>query len=997
MNIQFSQFKKLNSFLETFCPPLEVEKNELTKSSSEKLIRSLVYIIDALIKAENLHKKRNLILPGGRSFFSGDVVEVMTNINLYLYKFDTKVLNFTRTERQTFIFILENVIDYFKNTGMYANQKDKRNLFLDYRFWIENFFKIVDQKLSGGFNAAKKVNLKNFFNTDDSAKSQLIFSTATTSFSVSPFVINKSSQYLFLAGITDSGLIYKNIGYEKEILVKSKQYDAQVFEFLFSNFDFNRAALLKTRVKADVENLVDTFDLIRKSCDYHRDSRFKESYDLLKEIPFDRLNLPLIYLLQIKNLVNINRVFEVKQLMQKFVLLYPYYVDAYEIMGDIYLKEQNFELALNFYEKVLMLTQNKRVAEKLKGVKENLAKIKGKPAQQQNEYFYDITDSMFHSDEEIILREKELRQMIEILMSNSRRNVILVGESGVGKTALVKLLARKILEGSVPVNLKEIRLKEINFVSLLTGSKYRGQFEEKTLKLLSEFKSQNAILVLEDMHLMMSSGVARGTSLDLVNIMKQFLRENTVQVIATTNYEEYKNTIEKDNALLGFFQKINVNELSMEETRLILNNLAKNVFAREKILVSGDIIENMVESAKRDVRGKKLPDAAVMIFERAVAKVKVKAYTEASAKFKVEEADVKEVLSDMLNLPESNVAVSIKNRLTGLKEELLKEIVGQDRCIERVAANIVTSKMNFDVKKNRPDGVFLFIGPTGVGKTETGLALSRALYGSTDYLIRIDMSEYMERFTYSRFVGAAPGYVGYMDPNQLTDKVRQNPYSIILLDEIEKADSQLLNIFLQVFDAGRLTDARGNVVDFSHTTIIMTSNIGTSLFSKIQMGYQSDLDGANVSHASLLKALKKYFSPEFLNRVDEIVIFEHLDREHIKKIINIQLIPTYQQFEKMDKELLIEDEVVDFIIDQGYSKEYGARHIARTLKKHILEKVAHCALEKEWEDAGRVVCSMHNGEVMVNLENLEGAGMDAEVETETSFDETKLIEEMNIK
>jgi ATP-dependent Clp protease ATP-binding subunit ClpA len=270
------------------------------------------------------------------------------------------------------------------------------------------------------------------------------------------------------------------------------------------------------------------------------------------------------------------------------------------------------------------------------------------------------------------------------------------------------------------------------------------------LKLLNEFKSQNAILVMEDMHLMMSSGVARGTSLDLVNIMKQFLRENTVQVIATTNYEEYKNTIEKDNALLGFFQKININELSLEETRLILNNLAKNVFAKEKILVSGDIIEHIVESARRDVRGKKLPDSAVMIFERTVAKVKVKAYTEASAKFKVELADVKEVLSDMLNLPESNVAVSLKNQLTGLKEGLLGEIVGQDRCIDRVAANIVTSKLDFDIKKNRPDGVFLFIGPTGVGKTETALALSKVLYGSTDYLVRIDMSEYMERFTYSR-------------------------------------------------------------------------------------------------------------------------------------------------------------------------------------------------------------------------------------------------------
>lgn len=990
MNIQFTQFKKLNTFLETFSPQLEVEKNELNKADSEKLIRSLVFIIDGLIKAENLYKKRNLILPNGRSFFSGDVVEVMTNINLYLYKFETRVLNFTRTERQTFIFILENVIDYFKNTTLYENLKDKRNLFLDYRFWIENFFKIIDQKLSGVLSTDKKMNLKNFFSSDETQKSQLLFSTGSASFSVSPFVITRGDQYLFLAGITENGLKYKNIGCEQELLIDDKHYEELVFEFLLSNFDFSRAQLLKERVKGgEIDALVEPFDLVWKACDYHRDRRFKESYDLLREISFDLLNLPLIYLLQIKNLVNVNRVFEVKQLMQKFVLLFPYYVDAYEIMGDIYLKEENLELALNFYEKVLMLTQNKRVAEKLKGVKDNLLKNKGKPVQQQSEYFYDITETVYQRDEEIILREKELRQMIEILMSNSRRNVLLVGESGVGKTALVKLLSRKILEGNVPSLLKEKRLKEINFVSLLTGSKYRGQFEEKALKLLQEFRSMNAILVLEDIHLMMSSGFARGTSLDLINILKQFLRENTVQVIATTDYEEYKNTIEKDNALLGFFQKVAVNELSMEDTRVILNNLSKSAFSRDKILVTGDILDLMVESAKRDVREKKLPDSAVMLFERAIAKVKVKTFSEELPRFKVEQADVAEVLSDMLNLPESNVAVSLKERLSGLKEALLGQIVGQDQCVERVMATIVTAKLNFDIKKNRPDGVFLFIGPTGVGKTETAIALAKALYGSTDYLIRIDMSEYMERFTYSRFVGAAPGYVGYMDPNQLTDRVRQNPYSIILLDEVEKADAQLLNIFLQVFDAGRLTDARGNVVDFSHTTIIMTSNIGTSLFSKIQLGYQSDLESANVSHASLLKALKKYFSPEFLNRVDEIVIFDHLERDSIKKIIDIHLQDVYQQFEKMDKELIITDEVFDFIIATGYSKEYGARHIARTLRKYIMERIARCSLEKEWEDASQVVCSMINGEVSATITTMEHT----EIE---SLEEAKLIGEMNI-
>lgn len=987
MNIQFSQFKKLSALLSAVTPQLDVEKQELNKTNSDKLIRHLVFIIDALIKAENLHKKRNLILPEGRSYFTGNVVEAMANVNLYLYKFDTRVLNFTRTERQTFIFIIENVIDYFKNNTLYTDKGDKKNLFIDYRFWVENFFKMVDQKISGTISSSKKVNLKNFFTTDESVKNQLVFSNATTSFSVSPFVILKGNQYLFLTGVSEDALIYKDIEFEKEVLIKNKFTDTQVFEFLMANFDFERAMYIRERGNAEPPLLVEKFSLLQKAADYHKDRRFKESYDLLKDQTLERFNLPLMYLLQIKNLVNINRAFEVKQLMQKFVLLYPYYVDAYEIMGDIYLKEENYELALNFYEKVLMLTQNKRVAEKLKKVRDNLSKNKGKPAQQQNEYFYDITEGIFSSEEELILRDKEQRQMLEILLSRSRRNIILVGDSGVGKTALVKLLAHKIVSGNVPDSLKEKRLKEINFVSLLTGSKYRGQFEEKALKLLNEFKTQKAILVLEDMHLMMSIGAARGTSLDLINILKQFLRENTIQVIATTNYEEYKNTIEKDNALMGFFQRLNANEMSVEDTRIIVNNLAKNVFAREKILVPGDIVEDIVESAKRDVRDKKLPDAAVMLFERTVAKVKVKSQGEEVSRVKVEQADLVEVLSDILNLPETNIAVSLKSRLTALKEDLLTRIIGQDSCIDRIAANVITSKLNFDIKKNRPDGVFLFIGPTGVGKTESAIALSKALYGSEDYLIRIDMSEYMEKFTYSRFVGAAPGYVGYTDTNQLTDKVRQNPFSVVLLDEIEKADSQLLNIFLQVFDAGRLTDARGNVVDFSHATIIMTSNIGTSLFSRTQMGYQGDLEGTKVSDASLFKALKKYFSPEFLNRVDEVVIFHHLDPEDVKTIINIQLQGTFEQFVRMDKELIVKEEVYDYIIQQGYSKEYGARHISRTLRKHVLEKIAHMSLEKEWDEARQVIIAIRKGEVVVQLDSRELE----------ELDDSRLIEQVNVK
>jgi len=974
-----------------FFPQLELNHKELNQENSERLIHYLVIIIDTLVKGENMYKKRNLMLPEGKSFFTTDIVDLMMNINLYLYKFDTTIFSFTRTERQTFIFIIENIIDYFKRGRYYIDKKDKKDLFIDYRFWVENFFKMFNQKITGSIYSSKKLNLKNFFYSNDSLNNELIYSNASVSFSISPFAINRDNKNLFLSQVRDGQLIYTDIvdNNEKETVIKNSKYDFKIYEFLFSNFDFEHARAFRGKLKSDRHVLLEKAEVIENACYYHKERLFMDSYNLLKDLPFESLDLPLIYLLQIKNLVNINRQFEVKKLLQKLISLYPYYADGYEIMGDIHLKEEDFEMALNFYEKALKITQNKRVADKLKKVRDIIEKNREKTSKQKSENFYDITEGVFHSEEKLLKRKKELRQMVEILLSTSRRNVLLVGESGVGKTALIRRLAMEILNGDVPGTLRELRLKEINFVSLLTGSKYRGQFEEKVLKLFNDFKSQQAVLVLEDVHLMISSGAPRGTSLDLVNILKQFLREKSIQVIATTNYEEYKNTIEKDNTLTGFFQKINVNEMSIEDTRKILRNLAEDIFSKEKIIVSEEIIDHILESARRDVRDKKCPDSAVMIFERAVSKVKYKAHMDELNKCKVEVGEVSEVLADMLNLPESNLPISLKHRLLHLNDNLLKEIVGQNEAIARMTAAIITAKLGYDTKKNRPDGVFLFIGPTGVGKTESALALSRALYGSQDYLIRIDMSEYMEKFTYSRFVGAAPGYVGYMDTNQLTDKVRQNPFSIILLDEIEKADSQLLNIFLQVFDAGRLTDARGNVVDFSHATIIMTSNIGTSLFSKTQMGYQSDLKGSHVSHAALLKTLKKYFSPEFLNRLDEILIFNHLKTEDIKKIINIQLKTTREELEKQDKEMAISDEVIDYIIREGYSREYGARHISRSLRKHILEKVAHLSLEKEWDYARQVSCSMDKEEddVVVQLEPVE-------IET---LEDGKFIEGVNVE
>ena len=950
---QLGQFKRLATFLEPFFPELKLDKSEFNRENAEKVIFCLIDTLDGLLKAENMALKKNLPLTEVGMIFSIEPVRQCESIARFLRTFNSQLFNLSKTERQTLIFIIENVGEYLKGLALPVEEKEKKGLFADFKFWIENFFKIIDQKAVNASVSTKT--------------GKPVYSNAFHTFDLAPFIITTSDGSFFLAGIDQGGgeLVYRNPLSEKEI--RRSDDLGPVAEFLLANLAFP----LLNEISKHTESgpaVLRRWPAVEIAWRYHRQQAFEPSYHALNEAEFEDFNLPLIHLMQIRNLFSLNRIFEVKRQLQKFLLFYPFYAEGHEIMGDVYNQEENHELALNFYEKVMELGPSKSLADKIKRTRESIDKTKGKSEIQRNDAFFDITESVPRHDERIIGRKKELRQMIEILISTSKRNLLLVGDRGVGKSTLIRLLAEKIVFEEVPTALKDKKIKEINFVYLLTGSKYRGQFEEKVLKLLQEFRGQNAILVLEDLHLMMSSGTARGTSLDLVNILKNFLRDNSIQVIATTDYEEYKNTIEKDNSLLGYFQKITVNEMSADNTRKILKNLASGLALKERLLFPNELIEDIVEGAKRDIRERKLPDSAIMLLERCVAKVKLRSSVEPSGSLSVTESDLAEVLADFLNLPETNLSVSLKNRLLALKENILKRIVGQNEAIERMVSSIITAQLGYDVKHNKPDGVFLFIGPTGVGKTETAIALSESLYGSQDYLIRIDMSEYMERFTYSRFVGAAPGYVGYYDANQLTDKVRQNPFSVILLDEIEKADSQLLNIFLQVFDAGRLTDARGNVVDFSNTIVIMTSNIGTALFSKTNMGYQSNPEGNKVTRQTLVKALKKYFSPEFLNRLDEIIVFRHLADADIRNIIQIQLQQLRRDLERQGKELVVKDEVIGHVAAKGYSLEYGARNLSRTLKQELLEKLARQSLEKGWEEARAVICQLGESGIEVVLE-----------------------------
>ena len=968
MDIHIEDLNKVSGLISTFFPDYSIKKGGFRSNNSVELVRLMTLITDALIKSENFRKGQNLDLPNDYDFFTDDIIGILRNISFYLQRFETGIFKFTRTERQTFLFIIENIQEFLLNSDPNKKKSVLESTFLDHKFWIENYFKIIDQKITGMILRGRDdldTSLLPLSREETIGDGEMFFSSRSTAFSLSPFILTRNSNTVFLTGESGGKLVYRQQGNKDEITLNEKDLTDQLFIFKLANLDLWRSGTSLIYSNTDNElgrNLKDihsAYELFKKGM--HEKSYLKLDPHLISLVKY-----PLFSLMQIKNISRKNDRAEMKTSLEEFIKLNPNYYQGFELLGLIHEKEENRESAIDYYERSVKLKQNKEILNRIKKLKSNIDKDSGsKETASLTNPFINLSRKESAFPGKIIARKKEIKEVIEILNSDSRNNLLLVGDSGVGKTALIRLLTQKITNNEIPESMRGKSLMEINFVSLVTGTKYRGQFEEKVVKLLNEFKLKKNILVLEDIHLMMSQGAARGTSMDLVNILKQFMRDGDIQVIASTNYEEFKSIVERDNSLMAFFQRMFINQLSAENTIEILKDAGEKIFESDRIIVSDNLIEQIVENSRGNIMGRKFPDAALLIFERIISKSRLKKQDVVEV-YNVTTEDISEVLSDILNQPDPGLSFTLKERLSTLEKRINEKIVGQKEAVNKMTSGIIVSKLGYDIKEERPDGVFLFVGPTGVGKSETALVLSKYLYGSGDNLVRIDMSEYMERFTYSRFVGAAPGYVGYNDSTQLTDKIRQNPYSVILLDEIEKADYQLLNIFLQVFDAGRLTDARGNVIDFSHSTIIMTSNIGTELFSKSRPGYQPG-EERDVTQTSLKKALKRYFSPEFLNRIDEIVVFRNLDTGDIKKIIDLQLEGTVRKLQKQGKILKISEKLIDHMVSTGYSREYGARNISRTIKNLLLEKIAHLSLKSEWDDGNLINCTMKNGKVAAEI------------------------------
>ena len=628
----------------------------------------------------------------------------------------------------------------------------------------------------------------------------------------------------------------------------------------------------------------------------------------------------------------------------------------------------------------------------------------------------------------VVGREKEIERIAQILSRRKKNNPILIGEPGVGKSAIAEGLALRIVEKRVSRALFGKRIVSLDMTAVVAGTKYRGQFEERIRAILTEVKKHpDVILFIDEIHTIVGAGSAAG-SMDAANTLKPALARGEIQCIGATTLDEYRKNIEKDGALERRFQKVLVGPTSPEETLQILRNIKDKYEEHHNVTYTDEALEACVRLTDRYVTDRYFPDKAIDAMDEAGSRIHLthisvpqeieeqerlieeaqqhkneairlqnfelaasfrdreNQYTEQLERLKnewkeklkdnretVDAPQIEEVVSMISGVPVQRMAQAEGVRLKGMKQALLSKVIGQDKAVETLVRSIQRSRVGLK-DPNKPIGTFLFLGPTGVGKTHLAKELAKNMFGTTDAIIRIDMSEYMEKFTVSRLIGAPPGYVGYEEGGQLTEKVRRHPYSIVLLDEIEKAHSDVFNMLLQVMDEGRLTDSLGRTVDFKNTIIIMTSNIGTRQLKEFGkgIGFTAQTGENEKEHANSLirKALNKSFAPEFINRLDEIVTFDQLDIASLEKIIDIELAGLYKRIEGCGYHLLLDQEAKRFVAEKGYDVQFGARPLKRSIQNHLEDGLAELIINEEPQ----------TGDTLHVCMNAQGDGIEMKVE-----------------
>ena len=647
----------------------------------------------------------------------------------------------------------------------------------------------------------------------------------------------------------------------------------------------------------------------------------------------------------------------------------------------------------------------------------------GSPTPALDQYSRDLTQMAAEGKlDPVVGREKEISRLIQILSRRTKNNPCLVGEPGVGKTAIAEGLAQRILAGSVPETIKDKRLVVLDLSGMVAGSKYRGEFEERIRKVVDEVReNQGILLFIDELHTIIGAGGAEG-ALDASNILKPSLSRGELQIIGATTLEEYRKYIEKDAALERRFQPVTVEEPSEEEAYEILKGLRPYYERHHKVEISDEALEAAVKMSVRYINDRFLPDKAIDLIDEAASKVQLSGYQasseiedlsreiqeilqekeraiktgylslakecqekqkEAEARLeqlqvkeekknqrksgKVDEKAVASIVSDWTKIPVQRLTEGETRRLAQLEKELHKRVIGQEEAVHAVSQAVKRGRVGLK-DPNRPIGSFLFLGPTGVGKTELSKALAQAVFGSEQAMIRVDMSEYMEKHSVSKLIGSPPGYVGYDEGGQLSEKVRRNPYSVILFDEIEKAHPDVFNILLQVLDDGHITDAHGRKVDFKQTIIIMTSNAGAqAIVEPKQLGFISQKDEKKdyeKMKSGVMEEVRRLFKPEFLNRIDEIMVFHTLNKEEIRKIVLLLLKLLEKRCEEqMDIHLNVTNSAVDYIAEAGFDAKYGARPLRRAIQSKIEDRLANELLEGKIRRGDIVQVQYRNKEI----------------------------------
>lgn len=635
-----------------------------------------------------------------------------------------------------------------------------------------------------------------------------------------------------------------------------------------------------------------------------------------------------------------------------------------------------------------------------------------------DEFGTDLTEKAANGGiDPVIGREKEIERVIQILSRRTKNNPCLIGEPGVGKTAIAEGLALKIVKDEVPELLSGKKIVALDLTSMVAGTKYRGDFEERIKKAMDEVKNaKNVILFIDEVHTLIGAGAAEG-AVDAANILKPALARGEIQVIGATTIDEYRKNIEKDAALERRFQSVMVGEPTEEETVEILKGLRDKYEAHHKVKISDEAIETAVKMSTRYIADRFLPDKAIDLIDEAASRVRLKAFTappnlksmeqeikrleqekasavksqdfEAAAKIRDKEKelqtlldeekekwknlsgkeikevsteDIANVVSSWSGIPVTQLTKEESERLLNMEKILHERIVGQDKAVSAVAKAIRRGRVGIK-NPNRPLGSFIFLGPTGVGKTELCKSLAEAMFGSEDAIIKLDMSEYMEKHTVSKLIGSPPGYVGFEEGGQLTEKIRRKPYSVVLFDEIEKAHPDVFNMLLQILEDGVLTDSKGRKVSFKNAIIIMTSNVGASKITNNQsaLGFGDNTDENLNIEELVMEDLKKTFKPEFLNRIDEIIVFNRLEKDDIKEIAKRMLKTLTKRLAEMDIKLSFTDEAISAIADAGFDNVYGARPLRRAIQQKIEDPLSELMLEKEVASGGSYVADFKDG------------------------------------